>query len=71
MIPVVQDTYEEIKENHNIEEFIKDTTIKENKDNNQTKTSNKEPYLMVLEIPNVKIRKGIYNKDSSLNTLRG
>ena len=69
MIPVVQDTYEEIVENNNIDEFIKDTTIKENKDNNQTKKSNKEPYLMVLEIPNVKIRKGIYNKDSSLNTL--
>lgn len=72
IIPIFEDKYAEYVESNQIEEFIQETSIKENNsNNNQTnnKKVNKEPYLMVLEIPNINLKKGVYNKESSLNTL--
>lgn len=58
-------------EENKIEEFINITTSKEKKENlisNENKTS-KSNFLLVLEIPKINLKKGIYNFGSKNNNV--
>lgn len=62
-----------IKEIELIDEYINETkeeVLIDKKDTTTTKVkTNNSSYLMVLEIPKVGIKKGIYNKDNQLNNV--
>lgn len=55
------------KEQDEIEEYIKDTSAIEPEINQKTQEDSN--YLMILEIPTISLRKGIYPKESALNNI--
>lgn len=71
VIPILLQKKEEEVENTKINTFIKETSLLENEkiDIDDTKESEEE-YIMVLEIPKINLKKGIYALNSYLNSIK-
>lgn len=84
IIPIFIDINKKEIENTKIDEYLTNTSNKNNEkdeEENKQQDSNKDPidsnetdeklqdYIMILEIPKVDLKKGIYPKDSDLNTI--
>ena len=77
IIPFFKQKEIEKKENTIIENYILDTSYKEevvekNKKygENKNKNVNKESYLLVIAIPKIGLKKGVYPLNSKLNTIQ-
>lgn len=77
LIKKIYRKYESIKEIELIDEYLIETKIDttstistgDNKTTNVKKKTTKSNYLMILEIPKINLKKGIYNKNSTLNNV--
>ena len=71
IIPIFLQRKVGMKEKNKVEDYIRDTsTIEDNNSiNEEEENSNEEEYLFILEIPRINIKRGIYQKSSSLNTI--
>lgn len=80
IIPIFIDRNKKEIENTKIDEYLTTTSNKKENDDKQqepnkdeigTKENNEnlEEYIMILEIPKVDLKKGIYPKNSNLNTI--
>lgn len=75
VIPFIMNLNKEVKEEKQIEDYLnisipiinEEQTQEEIKEPNNTNTQMN--YLMVLEVPKISLKKGIYNKDSKYNTV--
>lgn len=77
IIPIFLNINKTNKENSKVEDYIEKTAIinepikKENntEQENKINVNNDENYLLILEIPKISLKRGVYSFDSKLNTI--
>lgn len=72
IIPIFHKDNTEKKENTKVNDYIKDTSIIEKTvdKNDKTEVNRKQELLLILEIPKINLKKGVYPLHSEENTIK-